>query len=92
MEIKLQIKEVKDELVLFNSEAEIETYCLTKTIDFSKLMNFLLKDELKNTFLIDQVPENTNSQQEKLISLIKEILKEYGSRVSAYNEFVKNSK
>lgn len=74
-------------LVYANTDVEIESYDLTNSIDFSKLMNTLIQDELKNKYTINECDFEKNDEESVLFNLIKSILEKYNENVDKFLTF-----
>ena len=68
----------------------IETYNFSKDIDFKELVKFLLNGNLQNKYTIEKEFDDKTSEEEGLVSLIKDILNDYNTKVDEYNSFVKS--
>lgn len=88
----MQIKLIKNEngsfSLLKEDSIEIENYSFESTIDFNKLMSFLIEKELTERIeLVKEVAEtNLEEQEKKLVSLIDSIIKMYNDRVDIFNK------
>lgn len=85
-EIKLIKKD--NELILMEEEKEIEKYDYNKSINFEKLIKYLIQDKLENEINIILDEENFFSNEEKrLCEIIKTIIDEYNKRVNEFLDF-----
>lgn len=90
MELKFVKINDKYQLIDTTSKNVIEEYIMTETIDFNKLMNFLLTDELNNAFSLSALDFDPTDEEKTLYTLIEKIVKKYNENVSAYGEFLKS--
>lgn len=76
-------------IILIGSGSTIETYSTTETIDFSKLMKYLLKLELteKVNLIIDKEVEYSEDDT-SIITLINKITDAYNSKVDEFSIFM----
>lgn len=86
--MQLNISKNNEKISLLYNGNVIEEYTMTNTIDFSKLVNFLLADELKELIKLEIDDFERSIQDQTLINLIQEITNEYNKKVKDYIEFV----
>lgn len=85
----MEIIKEQDNINLYNDKNLIETYNFSKDIDFKELVKFLLNENLKCKYTIDKEFDDKTPEEEGLVSLVKDILNDYNTRVDEYNGFVK---
>lgn len=85
----MDIKIIKNNNIieLKNNDNVIESYNLTNSIDFNKLMSFLIKDELNNKINLINENLNLSDQEKSLCKLIKTIIDNYNNKVDDFIEF-----
>lgn len=69
----------------------IETYELTKSIDFSKLMGVLLLDELSEKITWNVSEFEKSDEEANLINLLINIFETYNTKVDEFTEFLKDN-
>lgn len=85
----MEIIKEQDDINLYNDKNLIETYNFSKDIDFKELVKFLLNENLKSKYTIDKEFDDKTPEEEGLVTLIKDILNDYNTKVDEYNSFVK---
>lgn len=85
----MEIIKEQDDINLYNDKNLIETYNFSKDIDFKELVKFLLNENLKSKYTIDKEFDDKTPEEEGLVTLIKDILNDYNTKVDEYNNFVK---
>ena len=79
----------EDTWVLRDGNREIETYSVSETISFKGLVDKLLKDEFAHSYSCDDSKiSEPNSFEERLVTMLKEIIDEYNKSYSEYQAFV----
>lgn len=84
----LKIIKLEDSIEIKNGEDQIEQYKMTETIDFNKLMNFLIGLELSEKIDYDCDSSKFDDQDKTLYSLLCDIKDNYNAKVDEYNTFV----
>lgn len=85
----MEIIKEQDNIKLYHDKNLIETYNFSKDIDFKELVKFLLNENLKSKYTINKEFDD-KTPEEGLVSLIKDILNDYNTKVDEYNCFVKS--
>lgn len=86
----MEIIKEQDNIKLYHDKNLIETYNFSKDIDFKELVKFLLNENLKSKYTINKEFDVKTPEEEGLVSLIKDILNDYNTKVDEYNCFVKS--
>lgn len=86
----MEIIKEQDNIKLYHDKNLIETYNFSKDIDFKELVKFLLNENLKSKYTINKEFDDKTPEEEELVSLIKDILNDYNTKVDEYNCFVKS--
>ena len=84
--------EKQDDAILIKEDSkpkEIEKYKMNEAIDFSQLMQFLLKLELNEKIDYECDASDFNDQEKVLLSLLVEIKDNYNQKVEDFNTFKK---
>lgn len=89
----MQLKMTKQDSIisLYCDETKIESYSLTEAIDFKKLMEFLIGNELSEKIELQVDFENPDEQENTLISLIRSIFEKYNDGVDELKSFIENN-
>lgn len=74
------------------SDNKIESYKMDEAIDLKNLVEFLLKDELKTIFEIENLIDNPTDSEKDLIELIMEVIKKYNSKKNEMDKFLLSQK
>lgn len=74
------------------SDNKIESYKMDEAIDLKNLIEFLLKDELKTIFEIENLIDNPTDSEKDLIELIMEVIKKYNSKKNEMDKFLLSQK
>lgn len=90
MELKLMKNDEKYILTNMTDSSVIEEYSLTNTIDFSRLMNFLFKDEFNNKMVFLKCDFEPSIEEKSLITLLENVINKYNSNIDLYNQFLIN--
>ena len=88
----MEIIKEQDNIKLYHDKNLIETYNFSKDIDFKELVKFLLNKNLKSKYTISKEFDDKTPEEEGLVSLIKDILNDYNTKVDEYNNFVKRKR
>lgn len=86
----LKIIKLEDSIEIKNGDVQIEQYKMTETIDFGKLMNFLIGLELKEKIDYECDCSGFDDQEKTLYSLLCDIKDNYNKKVEEYEAFVKS--
>lgn len=87
--MEIEIIKSNDVIQLQKDGKNIESYDLTKSIDFHDLMSFLISDELNNKIELINKNNDLNDQETSLCTLIEQIIKDYNSKIDDFNNFLK---
>lgn len=90
MKLKLMKNDEKYILTNMTDSSVIEEYSLTNTIDFSRLMNFLFKDEFNNKMVLLKCDFEPSIEEKSLITLLENVINKYNSNIDLYNQFLIN--
>ena len=82
----------KEMWCLFSDEDSIETYEKLKTINFKELIDYLIKDDFKNSFELVSKIDTPEEYENNLIEIIREILRNYNQEKVSYDEYVARTK
>ncbi len=86
-------KNNKNRIIELNfSDNKIESYKMDEAIDLKNLIEFLLKDELKTIFEIENLIDNPTDSEKDLIELIMEVIKKYNSKKNEMDKFILSQK
>lgn len=88
----MEIIKINKKIQLKDGSEVIEEYDFQDTINFEKLVKKLLSNNLKQQYEIDNKIQNMNDEEENLVQLITEIIKDYNAKVAAYNDFIEKNK
>lgn len=90
----MEIKRKNNNLVLFDNNVEIESYCKSSEINFKGLSEYLLALNLsKKIGKVNEI-ENMEENEKTLLSLINQIIDIYNKKVdelTVFNDNLKNS-
>ena len=88
----MEIIKINKKIKLKDGSEVIEEYDFQDTINFEKLVKKLLSNNLKQQYEIANKIQNMNDEEENLVQLITEIIKDYNAKVAAYNDFIEKNK
>lgn len=88
----MEIIKINKKIQLKDGSEVIEEYDFQDTINFEKLVKKLLSNNLKQQYEIANKIQNMNDEEENLVQLITEIIKDYNAKVAAYNDFIEKNK
>ena len=88
----MEIIKINKKIQLKVGSEVIEEYDFQDTINFEKLVKKLLSNNLKQQYEIANKIQNMNDEEENLVQLITEIIKDYNAKVAAYNDFIEKNK
>ena len=88
----MEIIKINKKIQLKDGSEVIEEYDFQDTINFEKLVKKLLSNNLKQQYEIANKIQNVNDEEENLVQLITEIIKDYNAKVAAYNDFIEKNK
>lgn len=88
----MEIIKINKKIQLKDGSEVIEEYDFQDTINFEKLVKKLLSNNLKQQYEIANKIQNMNDEEENLVQLITEIIKDYNDKVAAYNDFIEKNK
>lgn len=89
MEIKL-IR--KNNAIQIEHNDLIEEYNLSESITFTKLMEFLLSNNLNENILLTNNVDNPNDAEVELIGIISALILDYNNKVIEMNTFLDEQK
>lgn len=84
----MEISKNNNVLILKEGDIIIEEYDFGNEINFSKLMEYLLKKNLKEKIHFDPNLDNFEEVDINLIAIIKDIISNFNDKVDEYNKFV----
>jgi hypothetical protein len=88
MESKLILKREGETCSLFNGEVKIENYSFSQNIDFSKLLDFLMKDGFETRFDLDySLISDPSDEEQNLEKVLNQIVHSYLERVDEFLKF-----
>ena len=88
----MEIIKINKKIQLKDGSEVIEEYDFQDTINFEKLVKKLLSNNLKQQYEIANKIQNMNDEEENLVQLITEIIKDYNAKVATYNDFIEKNK
>ena len=88
----MEIIKINKKIQLKDGSEVIEEYDFQDIINFEKLVKKLLSNNLKQQYEIANKIQNMNDEEENLVQLITEIIKDYNAKVAAYNDFIEKNK
>lgn len=84
----MEIVKNNNVLKLKEDDITIEEYDFSNEINFSKLMEYLLKKNLKEKIQFDPNLEDFEEVDINLICIIKDVISDYNDKVDEFNKFV----
>lgn len=84
----MEIVKNNNVLILKEDDITIEEYDFSNEINFSKLMEYLLKTNLKEKIQFDPNLEDFEEVDINLIGIIKDVISDYNDKVDEFNKFV----
>lgn len=84
----MEIIKKKNIIQLYFKNEIIEEYSFKLDIDFKKLIEFLLKDNLNTNFNLKNNLKDMNTEEENLVNLINSIIDDYNIKVDEYKIFI----
>lgn len=84
----MEIVKNNNVLILKEDDITIEEYDFSNEINFSKLMEYLLKKNLKEKIQFDPNLEDFEEVDINLIGIIKDVISDYNDKVDEFNKFV----
>ena len=84
----MEIVKNNNVLILKEGDITIEEYNFSNEINFSKLMEYLLKANLKEKIQFDPNLEDFEEVDINLIGIIKDVVFDYNDKVDEFNKFV----
>ncbi len=84
----MEIVKNSNVLILKEDDITIEEYDFSNEINFSKLMEYLLKKNLKEKIQFDPNLEDFEEVDINLIGIIKNVISNYNDKVDEFNKFV----
>ncbi len=84
----MEIIKKKNIIQLYFKNEIIEEYSFKLDIDFEKLIEFLLKDNLNTNFNLKNNLKDMNTEEENLVNLINSIIDDYNIKVDEYKIFI----
>lgn len=84
----MEIVKNNNVLKLKEDDITIEEYDFSNEINFSKLMEYLLKKNLKEKIQFDSNLEDFEEVDINLICIIKDVISDYNDKVDEFNKFV----
>lgn len=84
----MEIIKKKNIIQLYFKKEIIEEYSFKLDIDFKKLIEFLLKDNLNTNFNLKNNLKDMNTEEENLVNLINSIIDDYNIKVDEYKIFI----
>lgn len=88
--MQLKMNKINEIINISDNENIIEYYKLSETIDFNKLISYLLTKELKEKINLIVGDFQKNEQENVLIGLINDIVNDYNNKVDDFDNFVKD--
>lgn len=83
----MELKKIEDKLILSEGEKTIEEYSFSKEINFSLLMDDLLKRDMAEPILLSIVDENFNDDDKNVSIIIKNLIDNYNKKVDEIKAF-----
>lgn len=84
----MEIVKNNNVLILKEDDITIEEYDFSNEINFSKLMEYLLKKNLKEKIQFDPNLDDFEEVDINLIGIIKDVISDYNDKVDEFNKFV----
>lgn len=84
----MEIVKNNNVLKLKEDDITIEEYDFSNEINFSKLMEYLLKKNLKEKIQFEPNLEDFEEVDINLICIIKDVISDYNDKVDEFNKFV----
>ena len=84
----MEIVKNNNVLILKEDDITIEEYDFSNEINFSKLMEYLLKKNLKEKIQFDPNLEDFEEVDINLIGIIKDVILDYNNKLDEFNKFV----
>ncbi|MDK2899307.1 MAG: hypothetical protein PWQ10_494 [Patescibacteria group bacterium] len=88
----MEIVRESGKIILKNSDGIVEEYNFKDNIDLKKLVELLLGDNLTHTFTLKDKLDDKTTEEENLVSVIKDLIDDYNSKVTEYGEFIAEEK
>lgn len=83
----MELKKIEDKLVLSESGKIIEEYSFSKEVNFSLLMNDLLKRDMVEPIALTIVDENFNDDDKNVSIIIRNLIDNYNKKVDEIKAF-----
>lgn len=83
----MELKKIEDKLVLSESEKTIEEYSFSKEINFSLLMDDLLKRDMAEPIVLSIVDENFNDDDKNVSIIVRNLIDNYNKKVDEIKAF-----
>lgn len=84
----MEIVRKNGKIVLKHNLQIVEEYNFKENIDLKKFIEFLLKDNLTSEFTFEDKLEEKTTEEENLVSVIKELIDDYNKKVQEFQKFV----
>lgn len=89
----MEIKKNNNVICLVQNNEIIETYEFDKVIDFSKLINYLMKQDFNAEIALKDNLEEKTDQESNLVNFIEKIISNYNVKVNDFlNEVKKDNR
>lgn len=88
----MEIVRDNGKVILKNNTEIVEEYNFKDNIDLKKLVELLLNDNLAHKFALEDKLDDKTTEEENLVSVIKDLIDDYNSKVAEYEEFVTEEK
>lgn len=88
----MEIVRENGKIILKNNAEVVEEYSFKDNIDLKKLVELLLNDNLTRKFVLEDKLDGKTAEEENLVSVIKDLIDDYNSKVVEYEEFVAEEK
>lgn len=82
----MEIVRNEDKIVI-RDDKEIESYDFNSEINFNKLINYLLKNNLSKKINLDNNIKDPTEAEDNLIKLIQKIINDYNTKVEELDKF-----
>lgn len=86
----MEIVRNEDKIVI-RDDKEIESYDFNSEINFNKLINYLLKNNLSKRINLDNNIKDPSEAEDNLIKLIQKIINDYNTKVEELDKFKKDN-
>ena len=86
----MEIVRNEDKIVI-RDDKEIESYDFNSEINFNKLINYLLKNNLSKRINLDNNINDPSEAEDNLIKLIQKIINDYNIKVEELDKFKKDN-